>query len=188
MLLSIATARAQDASQVPALVEELEYRLEIGRHARLIARRTAANATLAPFGSDGCSGGLSSGWAFVSKALPAVAQRHGDRPPWESCCVAHDRAYHTGGPPEADAKASFEARRAADEQLRACVIKTGEDQSDTLSADYGLERGDVLRLYAAIAGVMYRAVRLGGVPCSALPWRWGFGWPPCDAAPEPSPQ
>ena len=46
-------------------------------------------------------------------------------------------------------------------------------------ADYGLSAGMVDLLYAGIAGAMYRAVRLGGVPCSALPWRWGYGWPEC---------
>ena len=34
-------------------------------------------------------------------------------------------------------------------------------------------------LYAAIAELMYRAVRIGGIPCSGLPWRWGYGWPEC---------
>jgi len=31
-----------------------------------------------------------------------------------------------------------------------------------------------------IAEIMYRAVRLGGAPCTTLPWRWGFGWPKCE--------
>ena len=34
-------------------------------------------------------------------------------------------------------------------------------------------------LYAANAELMYSAVRIGGIPCSALPWRWGYGWPEC---------
>ena len=122
----------------------------------------------------------STGWAFISTTLPAVARRHGDRPPWENCCVAHDRAYHTGGASNADAKASFGARRAADEALQLCVIRTGEDRFDTLSADFDLSRDEVSRLYRAIADVMYRTVRVGGTPCSALPWRWGFGWPQCE--------
>ena len=32
----------------------------------------------------------------------------------------------------------------------------------------------------AIADLMYRAVRIGGVPCTGLPWPWDYGWPECD--------
>jgi hypothetical protein len=168
------------AAQSATLLEDLEFRLEGERHERLVKRRTAPDAQLAPFKSDGCSGGLSAGWAFVAATLPAVAKLHGNRPPWEHCCVTHDRAYHVGGASGADAKASFFARRAADEELRACVVDTGEKRLDALSAEYGLRREEVSRLYQTVAEVMYRAVRLGGVPCSGLSWRWGFGWPQCD--------
>ena len=30
------------------------------------------------------------------------------------------------------------------------------------------------------ADMMYRAVRIGGGPCTGLPWRWGNGWPGCN--------
>ena len=153
--------------------------IEISQHERLAKRRTADGATLAPFRSDGCSGGLSTGWAVISATLPAIARHHGDRPPWENCCVAHDRTYHLGGASDIDAMASFEARRAADEALRACIISTGEHRLDALSADYGLSREEVSRLYRTIADMTYR-LRLGGAPCSGLAWRWGFGWPQCD--------
>jgi hypothetical protein len=180
LMLGLSAASAQDPAQSPAFLDDLEFRLEIGRHERLNKRRTAEGATLAPFRSDGCSGGLSTGWSLVSEALPAIARRHGDRPPWEHCCLAHDRAYHMAGPSGADAAASFDARRAADEALRQCVVSTAEDRLDALSAEYGLSRDEVSRIYRAIADVMHRAVRLGGVPCSGLAWRWGFGWPQCD--------
>lgn len=170
----------QDAAQPPWFPDDLEFRIEIARHDRLMKRRTAEGAALAPFRSDGCSGGLSIGWALVSTTLPAVARRHGDHPPWEDCCVAHDRSYHTGGASIVNARASFAARRAADEALRLCVVRTGEDRLDALSADYGLDRDEVSRLYRTIADVMCGAVRLGGAPCTGLPWRWGFGWPQCD--------
>ena len=163
-----------------ALLDDLELKIEIGQHERLSKRRTRAGATLSPFASDGCSGNLSTGWSLVATTLPAVARHHGDRPPWEGCCVAHDRLYHEGGATGLDARASFAARRAADEQLRQCVIKTGEDRLDALSADYKLSRDEVSRLYRTIADVMYRAVRFAGGPCTGLSWRWGFGWPHCD--------
>src|SRR5262245_1247382 len=79
-----ASAGAQSATEPPSVVG-LEYSLEIGRHERLI--KVKKGATLAPFSTDGCSGGLSAGWAFVSSALPALAKHHGGLPPWERCCV-----------------------------------------------------------------------------------------------------
>ncbi|MEC4687536.1 MAG: hypothetical protein VST64_04430 [Nitrospirota bacterium] len=94
--------------------------------------------------------------------------------------MAHDRLYHAGAPSDADAKISFEARRIADEQLRQCVIRVGEKRMEDLMATYGLNRDRVTLLYRSIAEVMYRAVRLGGAPCTELPWRWGFGWPSCE--------
>src|SRR5262245_38863252 len=178
LLVSLSMAAAQDAAQSLALIDDLEFKIEVGQHERLVKRR--AGATLSPFVSDGCSGNLSTGWELVSKTLPAVAKHHGDRPPWEGCCFAHDRLYHEGGAANLDARGSFAARRAADEQLRLCVIKTGEDRLDALSADYKLSRDEVSRIYRTIADVMYRAVRFGGGPCTGLAWRWGYGWPQCE--------
>jgi len=180
VLLPFSLAWAQDAAPSSSLLDDLEFKIEIGQHERLIKRRTAKAAALSTFASDGCSGNMSTGWSLVATTLPAVAKHHGNRPPWEGCCVAHDRLYHEGGATGLDAKASFAARRAADEQLRQCVIRIGEDRLDALSADYKLSRDEVSRLYRTIADVMYRAVRFGGGPCTGLSWRWGFGWPQCD--------
>lgn len=178
LIASISAAPAQQETEAhPDSI--LEYRIEIGQHERLVKTRASAGAKLTPFVSDGCSGGLSAGWAFVSAAFPAIARYHGDHPPWEGCCLAHDRLYHAGGPADADAKMSFEARRDADEQLRQCVIEVGEKRMEDLAAAYSLSREQVALLYRSIAEVMYRAVRLGGAPCTLLPWRWGFGWPLC---------
>ena len=33
--------------------------------------------------------------------------------------------------------------------------------------------------YEAISELMYRAVRIGGIPCTNQPWRWGYGWQQC---------
>jgi len=38
----------------------------------------------------------------------------------------------------------------------------------------------VMSLYESIAESMYTAVRLGGMPCTGLAWRWGYGWPACN--------
>jgi len=75
---------------------------------------------------------------------------------------------------------SFEARREADEQFRRCVIGVEEQRTEDLAAAFGLSRERVSLLYRTIAEIMYRAVRLGGTPCTRLPWRWGFGWPQCE--------
>jgi hypothetical protein len=181
MLLVIATpvASAQEDSE-PLPPRNFDYRIEIGQHEQLVKIRKSASARLSVFVSDGCSGGLSVGWDFVSTAFPAIARYHGDKPPWERCCVAHDRLYHAGGPTNADAEMSYKARRDADEQLRRCVIEVGQERAGDLATAYGLTRERVVLLYQGIAEIMYRAVRLGGAPCTWLPWRWGFGWPQCE--------
>jgi hypothetical protein len=166
LMSSASAALAQTPTESPSPIEGLGYAVEIGGHERLI--KVKKGATLTPFATDGCSGGLSAGWAFVSSALPAFAKYHGGLPPWERCCVAHDRLYHEGGPPDADPAASFAARRAADEALRQCVMHVDDERIPALSPAYGLNPNQVSQLYRTIADIMYRAVRLGGGPCTGL--------------------
>jgi hypothetical protein len=170
----------QAQTNEPTAITDLEYRLEISRHERFLATRRSSGATLNSFTSDGCSGGLSIGWTFAASKFPELAQLHGKQPPWEKCCLAHDKLYHMGGSTDVDAAASFEARRVADEQLRECVIDVGMERVKSLESEYGLSRTQIEAIYRSIAAVMYRAVRIGGVPCTDLPWRWGFGWPLCE--------
>jgi hypothetical protein len=172
-------AVAQDTAEPLGSVDALDAKIELGLHEQLIAARTRPGAVLAPFVSDGCSGGLSAGWALVASSFPAIAQRHGARPPWEGCCIVHDRRYHTGPAAQADARASFDTRLSADRELRQCVTAFGDTRRDALAAEYGVTPDEVSRIYQIIAGAMYWAVRLGGAPCTGLPWRWGFGWPAC---------
>jgi len=179
---AIATASSKEATKPPGLAGKLGDRIEISQHEQLVRTRSATGAGLAPFVSDGCSGGLSVGWSFVSTTFPLIARYHGDRPPWEHCCYAHDKIYHSGGPAGADAKASFEARREADEQLHRCVSEVGEERTEDLANAYGLSHEQIAMLYRTIADIMYKAVRLGGAPCTLLPWRWGFGWPQCKSS------
>lgn len=83
------------------------------------------------------------------------------------------------GARHATAEQSFKARRQADLELRSCVLDTGLKRSPELSAEYDLSEEEIAIIYTAIANLMYRAVRIGGIPCSTLPWRWGYGWPEC---------
>jgi hypothetical protein len=165
-------ATAQDSA--------LQRTLELPAHRLLIEGVAAPETLLTPFASDGCSGGLSSSWRVVADLVPGFAEAHQAAPPWEACCVAHDRAYHVAGGARTP-EASYAARLEADTALRACVIATGETRLADLAARYGGSETQVRRAYAAIAEAMFTAVRLGGGPCSGLPWAWGFGYPGCHA-------
>jgi hypothetical protein len=160
-------------------IDALERRLEMERHERLAALKAEPGSSLADFTTDGCSGGMSAGWEFLSGKLDTFRERHGDDPPWEECCFAHDRLYHRGGRREATAAESFDDRKSADLALRDCVLETGAERTAALEADYDLTPEEVRVLYEAVADLIHRAVRIGGMPCTGLPWRWGYGWPEC---------
>lgn len=159
---------------------------------QLLAEVQRRPVELTPFASDGCSGGLSAGWQLIAEALPSLAGRIGETPPWQHCCVAHDRQYWRG-----PAINGVALRLAADKALQACVLATRVDSDlqavsvDQLPAEPRLMKvswtdigdpdldleAELDRLYPVAAGLMYQAVRIGGVPCSGLPW--GYGWPQC---------
>lgn len=170
LCLLAAPAAAQD--------DPLQHWLELPAHRLLMGVVTAPGTALSPFVSDGCSGGLSSSWRVVADLVPGFAETHQAAPPWEACCFAHDRAYHAAGGART-AETSYSARLEADSALRACVIATGETRLADLATRYGGSETQVRRAYAAIAEAMFTAVRLGGGPCSGLPWAWGFGYPGC---------
>ena len=91
----------------------------------------------------------------------------------------HDRQYHAGSTGTLSASESFEKRKQADLDLKYCVIETGLQRSAVLQEMYDLTESQVRDIYSAISELMYRAVRVGGVPCTDQPWRWGYGWPEC---------
>jgi hypothetical protein len=171
-------------SGLPALAEgeiaseRLSPPLEISSHHWLAELREAPGTELAPFTTDGCSGGMSSLWRFIAVRYPAFAEAHEGAPPWEHCCVTHDRAYHAGGTGQ-NSEESYTARIAADEELRRCVVATASDRDHVLQARYGMTEAQVRRVYEAIGAAVFQAVRLGGSPCTGLPWRWGYGYPQC---------
>lgn len=152
--------------------------IEMAAHRRLMGVMENANHTPAPFTTDGCSGGLSMAWDLIADLLPAFAATHEEHPPWEACCVTHDRAYHSAGGAR-EAEASYRARLAADKALRDCVLDTGGRRTQHLAQTYGVSDAQIADAYGLIADAMFDAVRLGGGPCSGMPWRWGYGYPGC---------
>jgi hypothetical protein len=69
---------------------------------------------------------------------------------WVSCCVEHDFEYWCGG--------SSEDRHNADTRLRECVAQKKSEM---------------------LGWPMWAGVRVGGIPWSPFPWRWGYGWDCC---------
>lgn len=161
----------------PAAAQTAFDRVEMAGH-RALERTRAAQLAPAPFTTDGCSGGMSAAWAGISELLPGFAATHGAAPPWEECCVIHDRAYHSAGPDPAPG-ASFRARRSADLALKSCVSHAADGQLEALAEAYGVGPAEVIAAYEWVAWGMFQAVRAGGAPCSGLSWRWGYGYPSC---------
>jgi hypothetical protein len=168
-----------DASSQEMIIR-IERRLELERHAMLLERIRQPDTRLNDFTTDGCSGGMSAGWQLLAEKIPRFHASYGDHPPWEACCETHDRAYHRGGKDADDPLQSFTTRRRADLALRQCVITVGRADSPLQSKKFNISKDEILRLYTIAAELMFRAVRIGGMPCTALPWRWGYGWPQCE--------
>lgn len=169
----------QTSDEPDPTMDSIERKLEMGRHGQLLSRISEDDATINSFTTDGCSGGLSLAWEQLSDQFPEFAITHENRPPWEKCCVMHDRHYHSGAATALTAVDSFDQRKDADLQLKACVVEVGYERSSELRKAYGLSDKQIEVLYQTIAELMYRAVRMGGVPCTSQPWRWGYGWPEC---------
>jgi hypothetical protein len=167
-------AAAQDDGALAAL----QRTVEMPGHVALMAVVADPASTLAPFATDGCSGGLSTSWRVVADLFPDFAEAHEGRPPWEDCCVAHDRLYHDADG-ATDAGQSYDARLSADEALRACVVAGAAARLPALADRYDVTEDQVRAAYRTIGDAMFTAVRFGGGPCTGLPWRWGYGWPGC---------
>lgn len=100
-----------------------------------LAMSTVAGAdALKEFTSDGCS--LFPDGNFDNRTL------------WCDCCLEHDIAYWRGG--------TMQERFAADEKLRACVLRKTRNET--------------------LAQMMFAGVRLGGGPIFPNGYRWGYGW------------
>ena len=164
-----------ECERVEALsINEVDEQLELLSLEKLAYIQSRPENIIAPFSTDGCSGGMSDGWLYLSKLFPSFNKQYGKKPPWESCCVEHDRIYWRG-----ETENGYAKRKQADLELHACVIETGKTLSAELANKYNSSESDVEKSFDVAAELMYRAVRIGGIPCSRLPWRWGYGWPHC---------
>ena len=133
-----------------------------------------SDSDIAAFTSDGCSGNLSKNWELLANTFPGFKNELGDKPPWEACCVAHDKVYWRGSVID-----GYTKRLQADNELKGCIVVTGTELAPELSSRHSVSDEKVLQAFSLSANLIYRAVRLGGQPCSLLPWRWGYGWPNC---------
>ena len=167
-------AAANPLDEAARLIEEANME-------RLHAQQTRPGVSIDAFRSDGCSGGLSESWKTLARIWPEMAQAVGELPPWEACCVEHDRAYWRG-----EAVEGFEKRLRADLGLRQCVEQSGQEQAAEIAARIGIATEEVIEIFDLTAELMYHAVRIGGGPCTGLAWRWGHGWPPCALEFEPA--
>ena len=176
-LAAFALSAASAAAGEPAGFD-IQRQFELPAHRALARARAEGDDAPGKFMTDGCSGGLSSVWTVVSDQFPDFSRAHGKEPPWEQCCVIHDIAYYSAGPSPIPEE-SFENRLKADEALKDCVVRTGKSRLSEIAERYGTDVDTVEHAYRAIANAMYLAVRLGGGPCSGMPWRWGYGYRQC---------
>ncbi|WP_425084343.1 hypothetical protein [Ruegeria profundi] len=160
----------------PATSQDLMRAVEMPSHRAMIAQR--GDAELIPFETDGCSGGLSASWRWVADTFPQIGELYQEHPPWEYCCVTHDRAYHNAGDAQTAAE-SYDARLAADQALQVCVETHGETHAQAYAERYDMTPEQIRSVHSLTSDALYGAVRFGGGPCSGLPWRWGFGYPGC---------
>ena len=181
MLLLLAISPVELLAQNP--LDAVAESLERDQLTRLAAQQNRAGIQIAAFRSDGCSGGMSQSWGFLADTLPKFAAYAGTQPPWEHCCVAHDRDYWRG-----ETQNGFKKRERSDAQLRICVNATGEQRGAEIAQTLSLPQQEIVDMINLTSQLMYQAVRLGGGPCTGFPWRWGHGWPKCSAPLEPGNQ
>jgi hypothetical protein len=131
---------------------------------------------ISSFVSDGCSGSVSRGWSVAVEELSKVSSRfdglYADTKniPFEYACIAHDESYHTG-------EGGYAGRLLADHALRSEIISYGIANAEKIKDRTGLRTDEeAMFLYEVVAETVYRAVRLGGTPCTGTPYAWGFGY------------
>jgi len=163
------------SGSVPSAVSWLEKSAREFEELRLRQLQSVQqDSVIKPFATDGCSGFQSETWKNLADIIPGFNEKFGRKPPWENCCVVHDKAYWQGTVVD-----GYSERLLADEELQHCVQATGNSLAPELSRKYSVSEQKIRKAFSVTANLMYKAIRLGGLPCSLLPWRWGYGWPNC---------
>ena len=103
-------------------------------------------AEIMPFTTDGCSANQSKNWEVLAQVLPVFADEFGQKPPWEDCCVAHDKLYWQG-----DVADGYHHRVAADQELKACIVATGDKLAAELSSPYSVSEEKIGAAFATIS-------------------------------------
>lgn len=155
-----------------SLLDEAVFKFEEIRLRQL--QTVQNNADISPFTTDGCSGLQSESWKLLAKSLPEFKKIFGGKPPWEDCCIEHDKVYWRGSTMD-----GYTKRQQADKELKQCILSTGAKLTPRLSVKHSVSEENFRHAFLLTARLMYKTVRLGGLPCSLLPWRWGYGWPNC---------
>lgn len=131
---------------------------------------------LSSFSSDGCSGNVSALWdnsvKTLSSKFPSFSDKYSatQQIPFEEACVVHDKVYHLG-------EGGYIGRLRADNELRMAIIDYSIDNSEEIKKRTGIKSTEeVIFMYEFIAETIYRGVRLGGAPCTGMPYAWGFGY------------
>jgi len=179
LVMNLVPCLGYAAEVAESRLAQIEHDLELARYQTLAQIQANPVNHLDAFTTDGCSGGLSDGWRFLARTLPVFKQKFGDKPPYESCCVAHDRAYWRG-----ETENGYAKRLYADLSLQQCVAEYGVTHRDSFAREFHLSPDTIETNFKIVAALMYRAVRVGGMPCTVFPWRWGYGWPRCQEQDE----
>ena len=174
LALGLVPGLCDAANALEQRLDQIQKDLEVTRYQSLARIQADPRNRLATFTTDGCSGGLSDGWRFLARALPVFKQKFGDKPPYEGCCVDHDRAYWRG-----ETQQGYAKRLQADNVLQRCVAEYGKTHREEFAREFHLSPDTIETNFNIVAALMYRAVRVGGAPCTPFPWRWGYGWPHC---------
>jgi hypothetical protein len=177
LLAAVSQAHSQSAGR-PRITVTPVYEWGLAPHARLL-KTYAATKRRTKFYTDYCSAGLSPGWQAAARFNPFLARNARGGPPFEHCCVAHDRKYHSAGWSYATPQASLRARAQADAELRRCVVSSGIAATRAAEAKTGVSGGATALSYGLLAEVMQGAVSAAGGPCTGFSWRWGNGTAQC---------
>lgn len=131
---------------------------------------------LSEFETDGCSGNVSEAWSKTISGLSKISEDFAkkfagaEKIPFEQACVEHDKIYHKG-------EGGYVGRLMADNKLRLDILQYAVTNSEQIKDNMNLGSDEqVIYIFEIISEAIYKAVRIGGAPCSEKSYAWGFGY------------